>query len=88
MAVAFGRYMGVQNGEANQLTNAATILFQSQQESHSKSPELVLLLLCELHLCLCIRHSTSHFSSIYYNYSQLSMVGTFAVMALSKRSPY
>ena len=48
MTIAFGRYIAVQNGEASQLTDAAATIFRTQFESSNKSPELLLLIFCEL----------------------------------------
>ena len=85
VAVAFGRYVGLQNGEANQLTDAASILFQSQQESHSKSPEVMLLFLCELFHYLEFILSSPVLLCLF---SQFSIVGTSPAMALTQRSTY
>lgn len=54
VSIAFGRYVGIQNGEANQLTEAAGDVFKSQQESHDYSPDQLLLLLCKLSLSTSI----------------------------------
>ena len=45
--VAFGRYVALQNGEASQLTDAAATIFSTELESYAKSPETILLILCE-----------------------------------------
>ena len=50
MATAFGRYVSIQNGEGNELTDAASEVFLFMRESHEYSPDLLLLLLCELGL--------------------------------------
>ena len=47
VTVAFGRYIALQNGEASQLTDAAATIFRAQLESDDKSPEILLLILCE-----------------------------------------
>ena len=57
MATAFGRYVNIQNGEGNQLTDAASDVFLFMQESHDYSPDLLLLLLCELPIVLCSLHT-------------------------------
>ena len=48
MTIAFGRYIAVQNGEASQLTDAAATIFRTLLKSSDKSPEILLLLFCEL----------------------------------------
>ena len=87
VSIAFGRYVGIQNGEANQLTEAASDIFQSQQESNDYSPDQLLLLLCELSLSPLHHISSCDDNSFLVSlFSQLSMVGTFDITDYSKRT--
>ena len=48
IATAFGRYVDIQRGEADQLTDAAAAIFKGLQEGDAKiSPEALLVGLCE-----------------------------------------
>ena len=48
LAVAFGRVVNLQRGEADQLTDACLALFSSIQEGEGSSLEFLILLLSEL----------------------------------------
>ena len=47
IATAFGRYVDLQRGEADQLTEAAAEFFRATLEESSFSPDALLVLLCK-----------------------------------------
>ena len=57
IATAFGQYVDVQRGGADQLTKAADIIFRSNAEGSAIPPELLFTLLCKKPFCsqcMCI----------------------------------
>jgi len=51
LAVAFGRVIDLQHGEADQLTDACAAIFSTLQEGSTLSGDLITVLICEL----CLR---------------------------------
>ena len=49
IATAFGRYVNLQRGEADELTEDAGTLFTSGQEDQALSPDIVLALICKFY---------------------------------------
>ena len=47
IATAFGRYVDLQRGEADQLTEAAAEIFRASEEQSSLSPDALLVPLCK-----------------------------------------
>ena len=47
IATAFGRYVDVQRGEADQLTDAAKMLFRVNEEGATLEASMLLVPLCE-----------------------------------------
>ena len=47
IATAFGRYVNIQRGEADQLTEAANTVFRSSEEGSPEAPDLLRAILCK-----------------------------------------
>ena len=47
VATAFGRYVDIQKGEADQLTEAAATIFRMNDEESNISPDGLLVALCK-----------------------------------------
>ena len=63
LATAFGRYVAVQKGEANQLTKAAGDIFRLNEDGHALSPDTLLLALCVLEI-FYVQNNVLHFGLI------------------------
>ena len=47
IATAFGRYVNIQKGEADELTKAANAVFHACQEGSPHSADLLIAILCK-----------------------------------------
>ena len=60
MAAAFGRYVNLQQGEADQLTEAAEVIFRAIKETSPQAPDMLIATLCkESHDCCIVKSSFS-----------------------------
>ena len=62
IATAFGRYVNVQRGEADQLTEAASTVFRESTEGASLEPSVIMIGLCKNNSM--VAHSIGH-SKLY-----------------------
>ena len=47
IATAFGRYVNIQRGEADQLTDAANVVFRASGEGSPQAPDILIATLCK-----------------------------------------
>ena len=57
IATAFGRYVNLQRGEADQITDDAKKVLKTTQEEAAISPATLLACLCRFYICFCDRFS-------------------------------
>ena len=66
MATAFGWYVDVQRGEADQLTEAAAEIVRALADQSSLSPDALLVLLCKCSTPIAIEADMENFQYIFY----------------------
>ena len=47
IATAFGRFVNIQRGEADQITQGANVLFRANEEGSPQAPDLLIATLCK-----------------------------------------
>ena len=73
IATAFGRYVNLQRGEGDQLTEAAGAVFRSNEEgSNQLAPDLLIATLCKhglIHVFALATLCNSHHTCSYFPFS-------------------
>ena len=61
IATAFGRFVNIQRGEADQITQGANVLFRANEEGSPQAPDLLIAILCkQVWTCHVCSYSNKH----------------------------